>query len=155
MKKKRELQEVWSAVPMHALGISVVVLTEHKRLEETRSEFLQKPDSIWMGGRGKNHMRNYLDVALRAQDKYFDQNPLEAVSENQRWNDFLDDCVIYAVLCSVLDDEPLALLHPSVWNEQYAGRPSLRNASAKATLIPGVPVQYCPVTEVMKENSDA
>jgi len=142
MSRSEEKQQVMSAVLMQRLGINTVVLTPQENLERLRQEYLCKPDRVWGNGRGKTYMRDQLAAALKAEDEYFDRNPSLAVEGNQRWVDFMDDCVIYAVLCSVLDDEPLALLHPSCWESSVTGSLNPFLSRTKPTLLQGVDVHF-------------
>lgn len=138
MNRSKKQQQVMSAVPMQWLGINTVVLTQQERLERLRQEYLCKPDHVWMNGRGKRYMRDQLAATLKAEDEYFDRNLPLAVEGNQHWDDFIDNCVIYAVLCSVLDDKPLVLLHPSCWERTIKKCGNRRVRSDRPTLIKGV-----------------
>lgn len=127
---------------MQWLGINTVVLTPQERLERLWQEYVDQPDHVWMNGRGKTYMRDQLAAALKAEDEYFDRNSSLAVEGNQRWMDFMDDCVNYAVLCSVLDDEPLALLHPSCWESSVTRSLNPFLSRTKPTLLQGVDVHF-------------
>jgi len=141
MKKQQKPKklEVMSAVLMQHLGIRAVVLTQQDRLEELREEFLTAPDQAWMDGDGKVALREHLAAELKAEDDYFDAFLLRATTDNPRWTNFMDTCVIYAVLCSVLDDEPLLLMHPSCWEGSVSKSQNNAQISSKPTLVNGVP----------------
>jgi hypothetical protein len=128
--------EIQSAINMHRFGINTLVMTQHKILVEIREKFLNDPDWSWCHGRGKKYLHGMLHKKLLAEDAYFESNIDEAVNTNQRWNDFMDDCAIFAVLDEVITQNPLLLLHPScVENFQHPKMPPLK---VKATIIDSI-----------------
>lgn len=140
MKVSLSKKPAKSAVPMHRFGINTVVLTEHKGLEAIRKRFKRAPDTAWAGGKGKTYMYQQLLSNLLAEDRYFDANPQQAVSSNPRWNDFMDDCVILAVLDAVLNGAPMELMHPDNWNQLVQHSKNQSTPSQRPVLLPGVPV---------------
>ena len=98
---------------MAELGIVSVVLTPHENLEKILVEFKNEPDFIWAGGKGKKFLFESLYETLKHEDSVFTATPSIAKENPKRWVNFMDDCVIFAVLHSVVKGQPLRLLHPS------------------------------------------
>jgi hypothetical protein len=103
----------YSAISMAELGIVSVVLTPHENLEKILVEFKNEPDFIWAGGKGKKFLFESLYETLKHEDSVFTATPSIAKENPKRWVNFMDDCVIFAVLHSVVKGQPLRLLHPS------------------------------------------
>jgi len=140
MQAKLNNNPVKSAVNMNRYGINTAVLTDHKNLEAMRWRLESTPDASWGEGKGKAYMFQQLLPELQAEDRYFDANPKQAVVSNPRWRDFMDDCVILAVLGAVVHDMPLELMHPDSW-DQYVKRSKIPFTSTqRPVLLPGVPV---------------
>jgi len=128
----------YSAIPMSRFGIQTLVLTQHQQLIDIREAFLNDPDWSWCDGKGKQFMHQMLKKDLMAEDAYFETNIDEAIESNQRWVDFMNDCVIFAVLDEVLTSNPLLLLHPScIDNVSYPKMPAL---NIKPSLIDDIGV---------------
>lgn len=128
--------DIYSAVYMAPHGISTLAIVPHQHLEDLRKSFISEPDSVWCNGRGKNYMHAMLKRDLLVEDAYFEAHIEEAVSTNSRWDDFLQDCAIFAVLDEVLTGNPLLLLHPSCMkNIQHPDMPPIKQ---KLSLIDGI-----------------
>jgi hypothetical protein len=128
----------YSAIPMSRFGIQTLVLTQHQQLIDIREAFLNDPDWSWCDGKGKQFMHQMLKKDLMAEDAYFETNIDEAIESNQRWVDFMNDCVIFAVLDEVITSNPLLLLHPScIDNVSYSKMPAL---NIKPSLIDDIGV---------------
>ena len=128
----------YSAIPMSRFGIQTLVLTQHQQLIDIREAFLNDPDWSWCDGKGKQFMHQMLKKDLMAEDAYFETNIDEAIVSNQRWVNFMNDCVIFAVLDEVITSNPLLLLHPScVDNVSYPKMPAL---NIKPSLIDDIGV---------------
>ena len=109
-------QEIYSAIPMDRFGINTLAITQHEFLIEAREKFLNDPDWTWCEGRGKKYMHQILKENLLAEEAYFEAHIEEAIEGNQRWMNFIDDCVIYAVLDEVIKDDFLLLSFSSSIN---------------------------------------
>jgi len=129
-------QEIYSAIPMERFGIQTLVLTRHQQLIGIREAFLNDPDWSWCGGKGKKFMHRMLKKDLLFEDAYFEAHIDEAVESNQRWVDFMDDCVIFAVLDEVITSNPVQLLHPSC--VENISHPEMPPFKQKLTLIEGI-----------------
>jgi len=102
-----------SAVSLAELGINTVVLTPHVNIEKIFKKFENEPDFIWADGKGKNFLYESLLETLKDEDSVFTKSPEIAEKTPKRWLNFMHDCVIFAVLHSVVKGQPLRLLHPS------------------------------------------
>jgi hypothetical protein len=129
-------QEIYSAIPMERFGIQTLVLTRHQQLIGIREAFLNDPDWSWCGGKGKQFMHQMLKKTLLVEDAYFETHIDEAIDSNQRWVDFMDDCVIFAVLDEVITSNPLLLLHPSCFDN--ISHPKMPPSNVKPSLIEGI-----------------
>ena len=124
--------EIYSAVDMTRLGISTVVLAKHERLDWYLNEYRTQPDHLFGGGVGKKKLFSILKHRLPIEDSYFNQNPLEAIEENQRWSDFCEDCIIFATLNAFMNQVPVTLIHPA----SYDPEKKFNSAHAAITKIP-------------------
>jgi hypothetical protein len=131
-------QEIYSAIPMERFGIQTIVLTQHQQLIEIREAFLNDPDWSWCGGKGKKFMHQMLKKTLLVEDAYFDANIDEAIDSNQRWLDFIHDCVIFAALDEVVTSSPLLLLHPSCYDS--VSHSKMLPLKIKPSLIEGIEI---------------
>ena len=129
-----------SAIDMSRYGIGTVVLTEHEGLEEMMRDYASKPDEIWCEGRGKKYLHKMLRKKLSKEDKYFDKNPKAIQRNSERWDNFMDDCIIYATLNAFLFDEPLYLVHPQSYEKAIAIAPLNATSGEMPTLIENVVV---------------
>jgi len=140
MQAKLNNKPAKSAVNMNLYGINTVVLTEHEELEAMYKRFESRPDTSWAEGKGKAYFFQQLLPYLQAEDRYFDANPKQAVASNARWHDFMDDCVVLAVLGAVVHDMPLVLMHPTNWQQCVKRSKNPFTPSQRPVLLPGVPV---------------
>lgn len=127
-----------SAIDMSRYGIGTVVLTEHDGIDRMMLEFATKPDDIWCEGRGKKYLHKMLRKQLLKEDKYFDKNPKAIQRNSERWINFLDDCVIYAILSSYIFDEPIYLVHPQSYEKAIATAPLNATSGELPTFIEDV-----------------
>lgn len=131
-------KKAMSAVDMSRYGIGVVVLTEHEGLDRMMREYASKPDEIWCEGRGKKYLHKLLWKQISKEDKYFDKNP-EAIQRNsERWENFMDDCVLFATLNAFLFDQPVYLLHPQAYEKSIAESPFNATSGELPTLFEDV-----------------
>lgn len=129
-----------SAVDMSRYGIGTVVLTEHEGLDEMMREYATTPDEIWCEGRGKKYLHKMLRKKLLKEDKYFDKNPKAIQRNSERWENFMDDCVIYATLNSFLFDQPVYLLHPQSYEKTIAESPFTATSGELPTFFEDISV---------------
>lgn len=130
-------QEQKSAVSMMQYGIKTCVLTEHANLEMLKHDFESLPDSTWMNGKGKKRLHGFLKSKIFKEDAYFTKHPRKARVDNQRWIDFCNDCVTFAVLAMVLHGTAVHLIHPSRFQSMQNITPNGTRGDVPS-LIPGI-----------------
>ncbi len=133
-------QRIYSAVSMFKFGIKTVVLVEHQRLEWYLNEYKTQPDFRFGCGLGKKKMYELYKKILPKEDEYFDINPDEAVSTNQRWLDFCDDCIILATLGSYLNGTQILLVHPDSYDSREGINSKYEDLEIAPTLISEISV---------------
>jgi hypothetical protein len=127
-----------SAVSMYQYGVSTIVLTEHKNLSKIEEMFTSSNDSQWMDGKGKKYLHSWLKVHLLKEDKYFTQHTGKADVNNERWVNFCDDCVNFAVLTMLLYETPIHLVHPSQYGTMFKNSTPKGTRGEMPTLIEGI-----------------
>ena len=141
MKNKTQTQ--YSAVNMEDFGIDAVVLTPHTNIENLFDNFEREPDFAWVNGRGKEHLYENLKKSLRLEDSFFTKNPSAADTDPIRWENFMDDCVILAVLHCVLKNQSLKLLHPSCFTKPDREKPWFdKTGGVIPDLIDSIPCEH-------------
>ena len=115
---KKNSKEKYSVVSMQGLGIDALVLTPQANIDKWFNKFESEPDLIWANGKGKKFLHKSLHETLKHEDFVFTVNPSIADTNPKRWSKFMDDCVVFAVLNSVVKDEPMLLLHPSSYTNR-------------------------------------
>lgn len=119
----------------------MTVLTPHSQLEEMRERLVNSPDKTWFFGAGKKGLYKYLKKRLHEEDEYFNTIFPNIAGEEERWQAFNDDCVIFAVLSSVLYDTDIYLIHPAAFkNVVPDDRKHLVN-NVTPSLIEGIPIR--------------
>ncbi len=98
---------------MTDLEIDAVVFTPHEKLDDLFENFQKKPDVSWAEGRGKKYFYECLKDALKKEDSFFTLNPAIADTDPNRWSNFMDGCIVLAVLNCILNNQPIKLVHPS------------------------------------------
>lgn len=130
-----------SAVVMESYGIDSVILTEHENLQILVEDFQQSEDSKWFYGEGKKALYDHLLKQLKKENKYFNKKPQKMNTNNMRWSNFCDDCIILVALGNVLFGTPILLLHPQTYEQQIASNTDawMSGADGKLpTLISGI-----------------
>ena len=132
--------EALSVVSMTQYGVDMAVLTPQSNLEKARLDFETSDDSKWCMGKGKFFLYELLKAQIRKENSYFNKNPHKAKITNQRWSNFCDDCVNFAVLSGVLYQTPIHLIHPSCYEEALNDAFINATGNAKPTLFDDIPV---------------
>ena len=139
------------AVSMDQYGIDTVVVSNLDELEAIRHKFNTLQDKSFFNGRGKAAMYESMLIALRKEDVYFNKHLKLVSPSNKRWLNFLDDCVILAVLSACVHNTPIYLIHP----DKFDGMKSRSLASSSVThadelmqQLPSVP-QKNPIAEAL------
>jgi hypothetical protein len=109
-----------SAVVMQNYGIDSVILTEHENLQNLIDDFQESDDSKWLYGQGKKALYDLLVRNLKQENKYFNKKRQKMNTNNQRWINFCDDCIILVALGNVLYQKPIMLLHPQAYEKNIA-----------------------------------
>lgn len=99
-------------INMMAYGIKTLVATTQEKINFYLDDYKSAPDIAFANGCGKMALKKTILLNIVAADKYFDSNPNEIRSQPQLWNDFLEDCIVYATLHSYLSGQPLPLVSP-------------------------------------------
>lgn len=140
MKNNAEKEQM-SAVMMNQFGINTVVLTAQKEIESISRVLTSTPDYFWSEkGKGKACLHKQLHSKLKTEDSYFETNLNEAVPGNPRWDKFMENCVFFAVLNTVVRDEPLHLVHPTLWDKKVKRSKNTYVAKRRPCVLPDVPV---------------
>jgi len=141
MKIKIHNHDAVSAIAMTVHGINAYALSPQSELDSIRRTLLTLPDSAWGDGLGKQHLQQQLHQQLKKENEYFLNNPGQVQHDYERWTEFMNDCIFYAVLHSVVTGAHIILVHPDQWS-QFRSR-SKRDASSgtSPSLIPDLPVK--------------
>lgn len=129
-----------SAIDMSSFGINMTVLTPHSRLDKMREQFINAPDETWFFGKGKQALYNYLKKQLHDEDMHFNKIFPNIENEKKRWIAFNDDCVIFAVLSSVLYGAPVYLVHPAAFKKYVPEDKMHLVRNVTPSLIDGIPI---------------
>lgn len=132
-------QDIYSALSMTSFGINTVVITKHTRFDWYLNEYATQKDKKFGGGLGKKELLKRLEQLLPVEDKYFDLNPDQAVSTNQRWLDFCEDCIILATLSAFLKNKKIYLLHPESFNPNRGLNSQYEKIESELTYIQEIP----------------
>jgi hypothetical protein len=141
MKPQINNDDAVSAIAMTPHGINAHVLAPHSELDSIRLTLLTLPDRMWGEGKGKHHLQQQLHLRLKEENAYFLDNPTMVSGDNDRWSEFMDDCIFFAVLHSVVTGAPIILIHPDQWGQLAKKKKGVVSPGVAPTLIPGVPTQ--------------
>ena len=98
-------RDIHHGVYMAPFGLSTIVMASQSNLEWHMNKYRTQKDESFLKGLLKR-----LEYSLPLEDKFFDSNPHLAVSSNQRWKNFCDDCVILATLSAYLNNRKFLLV---------------------------------------------
>ena len=132
-------QDIYSALLMSSFGINTVVMTQHSKMDWYLNEYLTQPDSLFGGGLGKKELLRRLEYLLPKEDQYFDFHPDQAITTNQRWVNFCEDCIVLATLAAFLEEKNILLIHPDSYKSNTGINSKYEKYEDKPTLIPGIP----------------
>lgn len=141
MKIKNHNHEAVSAIAMTVHGINAYALSTQTELESIRRTLLTLPDSAWGEGLGKQHLQQQLHVQLKKENEYFLNNPRQVNYDSERWTEFMDDCIFYAVLHSVVTGAPIILVHLDQWSQFRSSSKRDASSGIGPSLIPDLPVK--------------
>lgn len=92
---------------MSAFGMKTFVGATPYKIKMLKEELSQNPDHLYASGAGKKALFLLLLDFVRAEDIFFDDHPEKAKVCGTRWSDFMDDCLLLAVLGDCLCIERL------------------------------------------------
>jgi hypothetical protein len=133
------IQDIYSALLMSSFGINTVVMTRHSKIDWYLNEYLTQPDSLFGGGLGKKELLRRLEYLLPKEDQYFDFHPDQAITTNQRWVNFCEDCIVLATLAAFLEEKNILLIHPDSYKSNTGINSQYEKIENQPTLIPGIP----------------
>jgi len=96
-------------INMTQYGITTLVGATQKKIKWYMKEYATQPDKKFGGGAGKKKLMTYTLQRIQQEDKYFNQSFILPALEQKRWQDFLEDCIIYATLYSFFNKVPVPL----------------------------------------------
>ena len=98
-------------IDMKKFGITTFVSVKQSKIDWYMNEYATQPDAKFGGGVGKKILvANIYDQILH-EEKYFNNSvSLSASHAYDRWQYFLDGCVIYATLNSHFSGNPVPLV---------------------------------------------
>ena len=91
------------AIDMSIYGLSTVVLTTQENIDAMKFEFMNNPRRISKWNKVKKELLIYLEFVILNEDRYFSLSKTVRKEDEQRWADFLEDCVNYSCLHSHLE----------------------------------------------------
>ena len=110
-------------ISMLKFDIKTFVVASKKQMNWYRKEFMTQPDKRFGGGVGKNGLLSRYKVALPEEDAFFDEDPLHRLIYQQRWDEFLSDCVAMACLHEFLTKEPIEFIDQEIINKDLKAIP--------------------------------
>lgn len=130
-------RDIHHGVYMAPFGLSTIVMASQSNLEWHMNKYRTQKDESFLKGLLKR-----LEYSLPLEDKFFDSNPHLAVSSNQRWKNFCDDCVILATLSAYLNNSRVALIHPDSFNPSEGLNSKYEMPKKRPTFIEGIEIQH-------------
>jgi hypothetical protein len=97
-------------IDMMAHGIKTLVTTTQEKIDFYMDDYKNLPDASFASGRGKMALKNHIHQGILVVDAYFDCTPDAIKYQPKLWNDFLEDCIVFATLHAHLSGEPLPLV---------------------------------------------
>ena len=101
---------------MRCYGIQTFVRTTAERIDWYMNEYETQPDILFGGGLGKKNLMDHTLSCILREDLYFTKFQFAFAIEQQRWLDFLEDCMIYATLHCYLNGAFMPLLSEVEYN---------------------------------------
>jgi hypothetical protein len=118
-------------IDMRNFGISTVVSTKQSKIDWYMNEYATQPDEKFGGGSGKFALMIHTYDQILNEDKHFSTSVnFSAAEAYERWQYFLDGCIIYATLNAHFSGKPV----PLVSDTQFAD----------ATLVSAIKINDAP-----------
>ena len=106
-------------INMTQYGINTFVKTTAKKINYYLNEYKTQPDKRFGGGVGKKALMSFTFESIQKEDIFFSKNLNAAITMPQRWQDFLDDCVIYSTLHSHFNNTTPAMILEPLTRENF------------------------------------
>ena len=100
-------------IDMTTHGLKTLVTTTQEKIDFYMSDYKNAPDACFAYGRGKMALKNHIHQGIVAIDAYFDHTPNAINNQPKLWDDFLENCIVFATLHSHLSGEPLPIVRQS------------------------------------------
>lgn len=97
-------------IDMTQYGINTMVGATAKKIDFYLNAYKTKADKKFGGGVGKKNLMSFTYKSIIKEDMFFSDNLNAAIEQPQRWEDFLEDCVVYATLHSHFNNAALPLI---------------------------------------------
>lgn len=98
-------------IDMTKFGITTMVSTKQSRIDWYMNQYATRPDNLFGGGYGKKALMDHTYRQILDQDKYFNNSSNFAdPCTYERWQYFLDGCIIYATLKAHFSEKPVPLV---------------------------------------------
>jgi hypothetical protein len=136
----QNIDEEYSALYMQQYGINSAILFKHTEMDKIIEDYESTDDLVWCNGRGKKFMFHLIKNNLKKEDKYFDKHTEEAFIGNERWDNFCSDCILLSALGAHLYGNPIMLLHPQSYEENFVNSPIRATDGTKPSLIKGIQI---------------
>ena len=101
-------------ISMLPFGINTVVGATQAKIDMYFNKFATEPDHLFGAGAGKKLFLQQLKQELIQLDKFFEKSLMNGVMHKQRWFDFMEDCVILAVLDSYMNNAEIEMFNMPV-----------------------------------------
>lgn len=85
-------------IDMTQYGINTLVGTTEKKINFYLNEYKTQPDKRFGDGVGKKSLMAFTFDAIQKEDIFFSKNSFAVIIMQEHWQDFLEDCIIYATL---------------------------------------------------------
>ncbi len=104
-------KNTYVTIDMTTHGLKTIVTTTQKKINWYLDDYRNTPDHSFASGQGKRALMNLISQNIINLDSHIDyelKNGNEI--DRQLWNDFLEDCIVYATLHSYLSGKPLPII---------------------------------------------
>jgi hypothetical protein len=103
-------QHSFITIDMKAHGVKTIITTTQEKIDFYMEDYKNSPDASFASGQGKMALKNFIYQAILAVDAYFDCTPHAISNQPKLWDDFLEDCIVFATLHAYLSGEPLPIV---------------------------------------------
>ena len=125
------------AVSMIGHGMNMVVKSNTKFVDPIVKECI---DWVLDDREDASKTHGKLKKKLLKEDKFFNKFPKAASAQEERWNNFCNDCIIYVALNVALFNQPIHLIHPDQYKQGIKNSQLNLASKGDLDLIPGLEV---------------